>query len=136
MTSKVFINLPVKNLEKSTHFFQDLGFNINPRFTDEMAACIVLNETTFVLLLIEEYFKTFIDNEICDTNLATEVTIALATVSIEEVKRTVSKALSIGGRQYAMPQDYGWMYQHSFLDLDGHRWEVAYVDEEQLPSDK
>src|ERR1044071_8388346 len=119
MATRVFINLPVKNLTKSMEFFQQLGFSFNPQFTDEKAASMVVSDNIYVMLLTENYFKTFIKNEVCDAHKSTEVLIALDAHSIDEVKQTVSKAESLGGKLYAQPQDHGWMYQHSFADLDG-----------------
>src|SRR6202000_1240082 len=111
MATKVFINLPVKDLSKSMEFFKNLGFSFNPQFTDEKAGCMVISDSIHVMLLTDSYFKTFIDNELCDTQKATEVLIALDAASTEEVQQTVSKAIALGARLYAQPQDYGWMYQ-------------------------
>ncbi len=133
MASKVFINLPVTNLQKSMAFFQGLGFSFNPQFTDEKAACMVVSDSIFVMLLTSTYFQSFIDTEICDANQATEVLIALDAASADEVKQFVSKAQALGGRIYAEAKDHGFMYQHSFADLDGHKWEIAYVDMNQFP---
>lgn len=133
MATKVFINLPVKNLEKSMEFFKNLGFAFNPQFTDEKAGCMVVSDSIFVMLLTDNYFKSFIDTEICNAHQTTEVLIALDAVSADEVKQFVSKAESLGGRIYATAQDHGWMYQHSFADLDGHKWEMAYLDMNSFP---
>ncbi len=133
MATKVFINLPVKNLAKSIEFFQNLGFTFNPQFTDEKAACMIVNDSIFVMFLTGTYFKSFIDTEICDAYRSTEVLIALDGASPDEVKQFVTKAESLGGKIYAPAQDKGWMYQHSFADLDGHKWEMAYLDFSQFP---
>lgn len=133
MATKVFINLPVKDLTKSMNFFQNLGFSFNPQFTDEKAASMVVSDSIFVMLLTETYFKTFINNDVCDAHKSTEVLIALDAASRDEVKSIVAKAQSLGGKQYAQAQDHGWMYQHSFADLDGHKWEIVYMDQSQLP---
>lgn len=133
MATKVFINLPVKNLEKSMEFFKNLGYNFNPQFTDENAASMVVSENIFVMLLTETYFKTFTKKQICDAKTSTEVLIALDTNSREEVQQTITKAKELGATIYAEPQDHGWMYQHSFADLDGHQWEIAYMDANQMP---
>jgi predicted lactoylglutathione lyase len=133
MATKIFINLPVKDLGKSMAFFRGLGFSFNPQFTDEKAASMIVSENIFVMLLTESYFKTFINTEVCDAHTATEVLIALDAASKDEVGQLVSKALSLGGKLYAQPQDHGWMYQHSFADPDGHKWEIAYMDMSQLP---
>lgn len=133
MPTKVFINLPVSNLAKSMAFFQHLGFSFNPQFTDEKAGCMIVSESIFVMLLTNNYFQSFIDTKICDAHHETEVLIALDAASAEEVKQFISKAESIGGKIYAQPKDLGFMYQHSFADLDGHKWEMAYVDMSQFP---
>jgi predicted lactoylglutathione lyase len=115
-------------------FFKNLGFSFNPQFTDEKAASMIVSENIFVMLLTENYFRTFTRKEVCDSKKATEVLLALDTKSREEVKEIVNKAKSLGGLVYAEPQDHGWMYQHSFADLDGHQWEFVYMDETQLPN--
>lgn len=134
MATKVFINLPVKNLDKSMEFFKSLGFSFNPQFTDEKAACMIVSENIFVMLLTDTYFQTFTRKEICDAKKSTEVLIALDTNSKDEVKELVSKAQAAGAHIYAEAQDHGWMYQHSFADLDGHQWELAYMDISQFPN--
>lgn len=116
------------------NFFRQLGFSFNPQFTDEKAGCMIISDTIFSMLLTEEYFKTFTRKEISDATKATEVLIALDADSKEEVENLVKKAVSAGGSTYADAQDYGWMYQHSFEDLDGHQWEILYMDESKLPT--
>ena len=133
MATKVFINLPVKDLDKSMAFFTGLGFTFNPQFTDEKAACMVISDSIFAMLLTEPFFQTFTAKKISDAKTATEVLIALDAASRDEVKNTVAKAVRLGGSLYAEPQDHGWMYQHSFADPDGHQWEILYMDESQLP---
>jgi len=133
MATKVFINLPVKDLDKSMAFFKGLGFPFNPQFTDEKAACMVISDSIFAMLLTEPFFQTFTRKKISDAKTATEVLIALDAASRDEVENTVAKAAKLGASLYAKPQDHGWMYQHSFADLDGHQWEILYMDESQLP---
>lgn len=132
MATKVFINLPVKDLEKSKTFFQGLGYSFNPQFSDEKAACMIVSDSIFVQLLKEDYFKTFTKKEVSDAKKSTEVLIALDAGSREEVQQTVAKAKEVGGTIYAEPADHGWMYQHSFADLDGHQWEIGYMDMAQF----
>lgn len=134
MATKVFINLPVRNLDKSMDFFNNLGFTFNRQFTDEKAACMAVSDNIFVMLLTNSHFQTFTGKEICDATKVTEVLIALDTGSRDEVKEMVRKAQASGGHIYADPQDHGWMYQHSFADLDGHQWEIVYMDEAKLPA--
>tara|TARA_R110000796_G_scaffold77584_2_gene173145 strand:- start:147 stop:554 length:408 start_codon:yes stop_codon:yes gene_type:complete len=135
MATKVFINLPVKDLDRSMTFFKDLGFSFNPQFTDENAASMVVSENIFVMLLTETYFKTFTKKPISNAKESTEVLIALDTNSRDEVQQIVAKAQELGATIYNEPQDHGWMYQHSFADLDGHQWEFAYMDITQFPNE-
>ncbi|UNZ00339.1 VOC family protein [Zhouia spongiae] len=135
MVTKIFINLPVKNLDKSKKFFESLGFSVNPQFTDENAACMVVSETIFVMLLTETYFQTFTKKPISNAKESTEVLIALDADSKETVQQIVAKAQALGATIYSEPQDHGWMYQHSFADLDGHQWEFAYMDITQFPNE-
>lgn len=133
MATKVFINLPVKDLNRSKTFFEGLGFSFNPQFSDENAACMVISDSIFAMLLTEAYFQTFTKKAICDATKNTEVLIALDAVSREEVEQTIARAKELGASIYADPADQSWMYQHSFADLDGHQWEIAYVDVSQMP---
>ena len=134
MTSKVFINLPVKDLERSMNFFKALGYSFNPQFTDDKAACLVINDgSIYAMLLTEPFFQTFTKKEISDASKTTEVLIAIDVESREAVDETVKKAVEMGGSTYRDPDDHGWMYSHSFADLDGHQWEIMYADETQLP---
>ena len=134
MATKIFINLPVKDLGKSVSFFTNLGFSFNPQFTDEKATLMVISENIFAMLLTESYFQTYTKKAISDAKTATEVLIALDAASKEEVEQIIAKAKRSGATIYAEPQDHGWMYQHSFEDLDGHQWEFMYMDETQMPN--
>ena len=133
ITSKIFINLPVKNLQKSMDFYTKLGFSNNPQFTNEFAACMVLNETIFVMLLTYEHFKNFTKKEIADAQKSTQVLLAIEVESVEKVKELVNIAKESGGEIYMDAADHGWMYQHSFADLDGHQWELGYTDMSKFP---
>ena len=128
MHTKIFVNLPVRNLDTSMEFFTKLGFNFNPQFTDETAACMIVTEDIFVMLLTEAKFKTFTPKEICDATKNTEVLVCLSFESRERVDEMVRKAVGAGGTTYNEPQDYGFMYGHGFQDLDGHIWEVIYME--------
>ncbi|OQP57706.1 extradiol dioxygenase [Niastella vici] len=134
MATKIFINLPVKDLDRSKAFFSGLGYSFNPQFTDDKAACMVVNEHIYIMMLVENYFKTFTKKEVGNAHLATEVLLALDAASREEVQQTIAKATELGGSIYAEPQDYGWMYQHSFADPDGHQWEIVYMDATNMPN--
>lgn len=135
MTSKIFVNLPVKNLNNSIEFFTKLGFTFNPQFTDDKATCMVISDQIFVMLLVEERFKDFTKKDICDAKKSTEVLIALNAESRERVDEMVNNAVKAGGSIYMDPQDHGWMYGHSFADLDGHQWEILYMDESAMPQE-
>ena len=133
MKRKVFINLPVKDLKKSMDFFTGLGYRFNTLFTDEKAASMVISDNIYAMLLSEEYFKTFTKKSISDAKTSTEVLIALDADSREDVQKIIAKAKESGADIYAEPQDHGWMYQHSFADLDGHQWEIVYMNESKIP---
>ena len=132
MAKQIFVNLPVKDLGKTLEFFKKLGFEFNPQFTDENATCMVVNENIFVMLLVEKFFKTFTQKEICDTTKNTEVITALSTESREKVDQMLENVIKAGGKESRKPQDHGWMYGRSFEDLDGHIWEIIYMDEKAL----
>jgi predicted lactoylglutathione lyase len=134
MPTKIFVNLPVKDLEKSMNFFKHLGFSFNPHFTDDKAACLVIHEgSIYAMLITEPFFKTFTKKEISDAKKTTEVLIALDAESRQQVDELVRRAVEAGGSVYMKPQDHGWMYGHSFADPDGHQWEVLYMDESAIP---
>jgi predicted lactoylglutathione lyase len=127
------VNLPVKNLDKSVSFFTQLGFNFNPQFTDEKAACMMISENIYAMLITEPFFKTFTKKPISDATKNTEVLIALDAQSREQVDEMIINAIKAGGSVYMDSQDHGWMYGHSFADLDGHQWEILYMDESAIP---
>jgi predicted lactoylglutathione lyase len=133
MASKIFINLAVKDLKKSIDFFTKLGFSFNPQFTDEQATCMIVGDNIFAMLVIEQRFKDFTKKEICNAHKNTEVLIAIDADSREKVDEMVKTAVDAGGSIYMEPQDHGWMYGHSFADLDGHQWEIMYMDESAIP---
>jgi predicted lactoylglutathione lyase len=128
MASKIFVNLPVKNLNKAVEFFTKLGFSFNQQFTDETATCMIVTDDIFVMLLTEPKFKTFTPKEICDTKKYTEVLVALSLENRAKVDEMVRKAVAAGGATYNEPQDHGFMYTHGFQDLDGHIWEVFFME--------
>jgi len=129
MITKLFVNLPVKDLNKTVKFFTKLGFTFNPQFTDENATCMIVGKDVFVMLLVEKFFKTFTKKEISDTTKNTEAIVALSAQSREEVDQMMDKVLGAGGREARDPQDHGWMYGRSFEDINGHLWEIFYMDE-------
>jgi predicted lactoylglutathione lyase len=136
VTTKIFVNLPAKDLNKTIEFFTKLGFKFNPQFTDENATCMIVGEDIFVMLLVEKFFKTFTKKEICDTSKNTEVIVALSVEGREKVDKMINKAIEAGGRESREPQDHGWMYGRSFEDINGHLWEIIYMDENALKNGK
>ncbi len=133
MSRLIFINLPVKDLQRSMAFFKALGFDHNPQFSDETGACIVISDIIHVMILTEEKFATFSPNPISDARSATEVLNALSCSSREEVDELVRKAVAAGGNTYAEPRDHGFMYGHGFQDPDGHIWEIYWMDMSAIP---
>ena len=129
----IFVNLPVRDLKRSMDFFSKLGFEFNPQFTDQKAACMIVNEAASVMLLSEPFFRTFTKREICDPNSHTETLLALSCSSRGEVDRLVNTALASGGKRAMDPQDHGFMYGWSFYDPDGHHWEVVWMDPKGIP---
>ncbi|MDZ8029246.1 MAG: VOC family protein [Nostoc sp. DedQUE01] len=122
------MNLAVKDLNQSVNFFKKLGFNFNAQFTDETATSMIVSEDIFVMLLTHDKFKTFTPKAICDSTKNTEVLLCLSCESREAVDDMVSKAVAAGGTTYNEPQDHGFMYAHGFEDLDGHIWEIMYME--------
>jgi predicted lactoylglutathione lyase len=128
MTTKIFVNLPVKDLNRSVEFFTKLGFKFNAQFTDETATCMIVGEDIFVMLLTHAKFKTFTPKAICDATKSTEVLVCLSSESREKVNEMVRTAVAAGGTTYNEPQDHGFMYGHGFQDPDGHIWELIYME--------
>ena len=133
MQRQIFVNLPIKNMERSKAFFTSLGFGFNPQFTNEQGACMVVSENIFVMLLVEPFFQTFIKKPIADATQVAEVLVCLSCESRAEVDDFVAKARAAGGTVPNQPQDHGFMYGHGFEDLDGHIWELGYMDLSQVP---
>lgn len=134
MPRNLYVNLPVKNLERSVDFFDALGFSFNPKFTDENAACLIINERTSVMLLVESFFAGFTNKPVADARASTETLLALSLDSRAEVHEFMAQALAAGAAPTIEAKDYGFMYQHGFADPDGHQWEVFWMDEEQMPA--
>jgi predicted lactoylglutathione lyase len=128
MSTKIFVNLPVKDLDRSKEFFKKLGFGFNPVFTDQTAACLIVSEDIYVMLLTEAKFQEFTPKAICDAASCTEVLVCLTCTSRDRVDELVSQAVAAGGTIYNTPQDYGFMYWHGFQDLDNHIWELIYLE--------
>ncbi|MES3000912.1 MAG: VOC family protein [Pseudomonadota bacterium] len=134
MARQIFVNLPIKDMQRSQAFFKSLGFSFNPQFTNDQGACMVITENhNYVMLLVEPFFQGFTKKPIADATKTTEVLICLSCESRAEVDDLVKKALAAGGTSPNPPQDHGFMYGHGFTDLDGHVWELMYMDPGAVP---
>ena len=133
MATSIFVNLPVRNLNKSKEFWQKLGYTFNAQFTDETAAALVISDAppsqsgVYAMLLTHEKFAEFTKKEIVDANKSTEVINALSVDSKEAVDQLLEKVLAAGGKE-GDKNDYGFMYSRAFEDLDGHMWEILWMD--------
>ncbi|MBI5051635.1 glyoxalase/bleomycin resistance/extradiol dioxygenase family protein [Candidatus Micrarchaeota archaeon] len=134
MATKIFVNLPVKDLKKTMEFFTVLGFKFNSKFTDENAACMIISEDhIYAMLLVEKFFKSFIKKEIADAKKSTEVLLALSVESRGTVDQMMKLWLEAGGKEAREKQDLGFIYSRALEDLDGHIWEIFYMDESRMP---
>ncbi len=132
MATKMFVNLPVRDLNASMDFFKAIGFTFEPKFTDETAACMVVSEENYVMLLTHPKFRDFVRKDISDTGKTVAVITALSADNREAVDAMADKAIQAGGVETLPSQDHGFMYTRSFQDLDGHHWEVFYMDMSQV----
>jgi predicted lactoylglutathione lyase len=128
MATSIFVNLPVKDLDKSKAFAEALGWTINKQFTDETAASVVISDTIYAMLLTHDKYRQFTDKQIADAKKTSQVIIALSQDSKEDVHKLVDAALKAGATEPRPMQDYGFMINRTFEDLDGHTWEVIYMD--------
>jgi uncharacterized protein len=128
MATQIFVNLPVKDLTRSVEFFTRLGYEFDPQFTDENATCMIVGENIFVMLLVESFFETFTRKELCDARRCTEVIVCVSAESRAKVNQLVAAAVAAGGTTPMEAKDHGFMYQHGFQDLDGHLWELIYME--------
>jgi predicted lactoylglutathione lyase len=128
MGKKIFVNLPVKDLKKTSTFFAKLGYSFDPQFSDEKAKCMIISDDIYVMLLVEPFFKSFTGKEIPDTSKTSEVILSLIADSREAVDQFMEKCVSAGGRDLSKPQEMDFMYTRSFEDPDGHLWEIFYLD--------
>src|SRR5215471_18397316 len=112
MENQIYVNLPVKDLNRSRIFFQSLGFQLEPMFSNDQASCVILGKNIFVMLLVEGFFRTFTNKAICDATKSTEVLVCLSCENRAKVDDLVKKALAAGGGAPRKPQDHGFMYQH------------------------
>ncbi|MFS4473317.1 VOC family protein [Chryseobacterium sp. T20] len=131
----IYVNLPVKDVQKTREFWTKLGFSINEQFSDEKAICVVMKENhIYTMFLKEEFFQTFTNRPFAKGD-TTQVLLAIGANSREEVDGMVKTAIENGGSKYSEPVDYGWMYQSSFADINGHQWEVMHGDVSQVPAE-
>ncbi|MDG3582757.1 MULTISPECIES: VOC family protein [Galbibacter] len=133
MVTEIFLNLPVKDLSKSITFFKHLGFSFNEQFTDEKAACLVLGNNIYAMLLTVPFFETFTNKSVCNSSIDTEVINAISVESREKVDMLLKKVIEAGGNEPKPAQDHGWTYQRSFEDVDGHLWELIHADMTKFP---
>jgi len=128
MVRKLFVNLPVRDLERSKTFFAALGFSFNPQFTDQNAACMVVGPENHVMLLTEPFFAGFTPRPVADARQVSEVLVAFDCASRAEVDEMLARALAAGGSEPRPARDYGFMYQRTIEDPDGHLWEPFWMD--------
>ncbi len=134
MAKQVFINLAVKDLQKSMDFYTALGFSNNPQFSDDTAKCMVWSENIFVMILTHEKFASFATKPIADTKTNLAGLFSLSLDSIEEVNKMVEEGLKKGGTEPNQMRDYGFMQQRTIEDFDGHTWEIFFMDITKLPT--
>jgi uncharacterized protein len=127
MHKQIFVNLPITDMARSKAFFAALGYSFNPDFTNDQGAALVLGENLYAMLLVREFFATFIDKPIADAHKSTEVLVCVSCDSREQVDSLVAKAIAAGGKTPREAKDYGFMYSHGFEDLDGHIWELVHM---------
>lgn len=133
--NQIYVNLPVKDVQKTREFWTKLGFSINEQFSDEKAICVIMKEDhIYTMFLKEEFFQTFTDRPVTKGE-TTQTLLAIGVNSREEVDNMVKTAIENGGSKYSEPQDHGWMYQNAFSDLNGHQWEVMFADMSKLPTE-
>lgn len=128
MTTKVFVNLPVKNIVETKEFFTKLGFSFNNQFTNESAACMIINDDSYIMLLTHPRFQEFTKKKIADPDKTCQVLVAISAESREQVDAMFQNAIKAGGKQARETQDYGFMYGRTFEDINGHTWEAIWVD--------
>lgn len=128
MFRQIFVNLPIKDLARSRAFFEAMDLSFNPKFSNEHGACLEIAENIFAMLLTEPFFQGFTKKPISDAHQSTEVLLALSLDSRAAVEAVMQKAVAAGATTPNPPVDHGFMYQHGFADLDGHQWEVFWMD--------
>jgi len=134
MHKQIFVNLPIADMQKSQAFFKKLGYTFNPDFTNDQGACMVVGDNLYIMLLVKDFFQGFTGKPVADATQSTEVLVCLSCESRAEVDDLVARAVAAGGSSPRPPQDYGFMYGHGFEDLDGHIWELAYMEPGAKPN--
>ena len=127
----MFLNLPIANLERSVEFFSGLGFTFNPQFTDHETTCMIVNDNTFVMLVENQKFQGFVNKPIAD-NGVTEAIFGFACESADEVRELTEKAFALGATRVNDPEDHGFMFSWGFEDLDGHLWDLFWMNPEHV----
>ncbi len=130
----LFVNLPINDLPRTIKFFTELGFTFNPKFSNEQATCMIVNEHIQVMLLTKPFFAGFTTKPVADATQTTQVLLSMSVGSREQVDALLSKAIAAGGKEENPAKDYGFMYQRGFFDLDGNGWEVFYMNEAEFPA--
>lgn len=135
METKIFVNLPVKDLKRSSTFFSKMGYSFDPQFSDDNAKCLIISDHIFVMLLVEPFFKSFTKKEIPDFSRTAGAILSISTDNREAVDELMKKSISAGGKDVSQPQQVDFMYTRSFEDPDGHLWEVFYMDMAKVRSE-
>ena len=133
MAKSIFVNLPVKDLKKSMEFFAALGWRHNPQFTDDTAASIVISDTIYAMVMTQAKFNEFVSKPVADTHKSAAALVAISVDTQDEMTQICEAALKAGGKEPKPPQDYGFMKQRSFEDIDGHNWEIVWMNPEGMP---
>lgn len=135
MGTKIFINLPVKDLNRTATFFTQLGYSFNPQFSDDRAKCMIISDDIYVMFLVEPFFRSFTGKEIPDNSKTCDYITALTVDSQDAVDEMMRKCLAAGGRDISKPQEVDFMYTRTFEDPDGHHWEIFHMDMSRVPSE-
>ncbi|MDO3424341.1 VOC family protein [Chryseobacterium sp. APV1] len=132
--NQIYVNLPVKDVQKTKEFWTKLGFPTNDEMSNDQSVCVVMNDNTYVMFLTEEFFQTFLERPVPKGD-TTQVLVAISLDTREQVDQMVNTAVANGATQHEEPQDYGWMYHNSFWDINGHGWNVMFADPSQMPKE-
>jgi predicted lactoylglutathione lyase len=124
----IFVNLPVADVDTSKKFFTELGYTINPQFTTDDCACVVISDTIIAMMLSKQRYADFTKKQVADSTKTSEVLLCLSAESREKVDELVDSAIAAGGTATGETQDHGFMYGRAFDDPDGHTWEVMWMD--------